>query len=62
MSDPRPVFEARPVFKAQLVLVPTSTLQLTDGNIVYFAETISTFVKMLMICSDWQSEIRKPKY
>jgi len=60
MSDPRPVFEARPVFKARLVLVPPHHDYL--WNIVYFAETISTFVKRLTICSDREPEIRKPKY
>jgi len=44
--------DSRPVFKARLVLVHPHY----DEHYVYFTETISTFVKRLMIGLDWRSE------
>jgi len=36
--------------------ISTSSLRQADGNIVYFTETISSFVESLVIGLDWRSE------
>ena len=60
MSDLRPVFEAWPVFKAWLVLVHPHYDKLMVTLCVFHRN--NKHVKMLVIGSDWRSDIRKPKY